>query len=272
MKCDAIRDLFPDFWAEALDENTKADFQSHLANCPSCRDENESLSTVWMKLGEFPEEGPSAALRPRFYAMLEGYQQGLDQAKLSRRWRDAAKDWLGKLSFRRPAFQLGFAAVLLMVGFLGGYVYKPTASNHRDELAQLREEVHDMRQMVTVSLLKQQSASERLKGVSWSNQVIHPDPELLSALLQTLNYDPNVDVRLASIDALYRFSSEPSVRKALIETLPRQDSPLVQIAVIDLLVQLQERQSIDVLKQLTRDQDLNKVVRERAQWGLQKLS
>ncbi len=272
MKCDAVRDLFPDFWAEALDENTKTDIQSHLANCPPCRDENESLSTVWMKLGEFPEEKPSAALRPRFYAMLEGYQQGLDQAKPSHRWRDAARSWLGKLPLRRPAFQLGLAAVLLMVGFLGGYVYKPTTSNHHDELAQLREEVHDMRQMVTVSLLKQQSASERLKGVSWSNQVIHPDPELLSALLQTLNYDPNVDVRLAAIDALYRFSSEPSVRKALIETLPRQDSPLVQIAVIDLLVQLQERQSIDVLKQLTRDQDLNKVVRERAQWGLQKLS
>jgi HEAT repeat protein/putative zinc finger protein len=272
MKCNEARELFPELWAGVLDEGTQSEIQSHLANCPACRDENESLSMVWTKLGELPEENPSAALRPRFYAMLEGYQQGLEQAKPSRRWRDVVGSWLGRLPFRQPAFQLGLAAILLVVGFLGGYLYKPAGSGNRDELAQLREEVHDMRQMVTVSLLKQQSASERLKGVSWSNQVMHPDPELLSALLQTLNYDPNVDVRLAAIDALYRFSSEPNVRKGLIETLPRQDSPLVQIAVIDLLVQLQERQSIDILKQLTRDQDINKVVRERAQWGIQKLS
>lgn len=272
MKCDEVRDLFPDLWAGALEEGTQSKIQAHLASCPACRDENESLSTVWTKLGEMPEEKPSAALRPRFYAMLEGYQRGLEQAKPSRGWRVAAGIWLGKLPYRQPAFQVGLAAVLLVVGFLGGYFFKPAGSGNRDEMAQLREEVHDMRQMVTVSLLKQQSASERLKGVSWSNQVMHPDPELLTALLQTLNYDPNVDVRLAAIDALYRFSSDPTVRKGLIETLPRQDSPLVQIAVIDLLVQLQERQSIDILKQLTRDQDINKVVRERAQWGLQKLS
>ena len=272
MKCDEVRELFPDLWAGVLEEDTRSKIQSHLTRCPACQDENESLSMVWMKLGELPEEKPSAAVRPRFYAMLEGYKQGLDQAKPSRRWREAAGSWLGKLPYRQPAFQFGVAAVLLVAGFLGGYFYKPAGSGNRDELAQLREEVHDMRQMVTVSLLKQQSASERLKGVSWSNQVMHPDPELLSALLQTLNYDPNVDVRLAAIDALYRFSSEPNVRKGLIESLPRQDSPLVQIAVIDLLVQLQERQSIDTLKQLTRDQDINKVVRDRAQWGLQKLS
>ncbi len=271
MKCNEARELFPDFWAGTLDETAQSKIRWHLASCAACRDENESLSTLWTKLGELPEQKPSAALRPRFYAMLEGYQQGLDQAKPSRHWREVMDRWLGSLMPRRPALQFGLAAVLLTVGVLGGYFLKPSVSN-RDELAQLREEVHDMRQMVTVSLLKQQSAVERLKGVSWSNQVVHPDQELLSALLQTLNYDPNVDVRLAAVDALYRFSSDPTVRKGLIETLSRQDSPLVQIAVIDLLVQLQERQSIDVLKRLTRDQELNQAVRQRAQWGLQKLS
>jgi len=271
MKCDEVKNQFPEYWSGELDEAAKFEVESHLAICAGCREENESLNAVWTKLGALPPEQPSPALRARFYAMLEGYQQGLAQAKPVRSWREVLGTWLSRLVPRRPVFQLATAALLLILGFTGGYFLKPSPESS-NEVAQLREEVHDMRQMVTVSLLKQQSASERLKGVSWSNQVMHPDPELLSALLQTMNYDPNVDVRLAAIDALNRFSTDPTVRKGLIESLPKQDSPLVQIAMIDLLVQLHERQSIDVLKQLTQDQELNRVVRERAQWGLQKLS
>ena len=91
MKCDEVRELFPDLWAGVLEEDTRSKIQSHLTRCPACQDENESLSMVWMKLGELPEEKPSDAVRPRFYAMLEGYKQGLDQAKPSRRWREMNK-------------------------------------------------------------------------------------------------------------------------------------------------------------------------------------
>jgi HEAT repeat protein len=108
--------------------------------------------------------------------------------------------------------------------------------------------------------------------MSWSNQVSRPDAEFLSTLMHTLNYDANVNVRLAAVDALSRFAGEPSVRDGLVKSLPKQDSPLVQISLIDLLVQLQERQSIDVLKRLTNDASQNQQVRQRAQWGLQKLS
>ena len=104
--------------------------------------------------------------------------------------------------------------------------------------------------MVTISLLQQQSASERLKGISWSSHVSDADPEFLSTLFRTLNYDQNVDVRLASVDALSRFAGIPGVSDGLIRALQRQESPLVQIALIDALVQLQARQSIDVLRHL----------------------
>jgi len=126
--------------------------------------------------------------------------------------------------------------------------------------------------MVTISLLKQQSASERLKGMSWSSQVSRPDPEFLSTLMHTLNHDANVDVRLAAVDALSRFAAHPAVKEGLVKSLPKQDSPLVQISLIDLLVQLHERQSINVLRQLINDAGQNEQVRQRAQWGLQKLS
>jgi HEAT repeat protein len=139
-------------------------------------------------------------------------------------------------------------------------------------VAKLREEVHNMYQLVTISLLQQQSASERLRGLSWSQRVSQPDPEVLSALLQVLNYDPNVNVRLAAVDALSQFSGQQNVRQGLIQGLTRQASPLVQIALIDLLVSLHERNSVDTLKHLVKDQRLNESVKQRAEWGLKQLS
>ena len=202
--------------------------------------------------------------------MLEGYRHGLGRSQPARQRSSLAERLVGVLRLR-PAFQLGLGMLLLICGFVAGYLMR-SARNGHEEIAGLRAEVHEMRQMVTISLLKQQSASERLKGVSWSNQVTRPDPEFLSTLIHTLDYDPNVDVRLAAVDALARFAGYQSVRQDLIKSLPRQDSPLVQISLIDLLVQLHEHQSIDVLKQLVNDDNQDPQVRDRAKWGLQRLS
>ena len=128
-----------------------------------------------------------------------------------------------------------------------------------------------MRQLVTLSLLQQQSASERLKGVNWSGQLEQPDTEVVSALLQTLIYDPNVNVRLATIDVLRRFDTLDTVRTGVIAALPHQTSPLVQIALIDFLVEARAAASVNALKQLSEDPALDDEVRARAKLGLGRL-
>ncbi len=271
MNCDRIQELFREEWAGTLSAGEKARLESHLSECASCREERESLNGMWQKLAAIPSEEAGSSVRARFYAMLEGYQQGIGRARDLPPQRTDVAEWFAAWFGRRAVLQFGLASLLLIAGFFAGYVLR-TNSNGHEELTSLREEVHEMRQMVTISLLKQQSASERLKGVSWSSQVSRPDPEFLATLIHTLNFDPSVDVRLASIDALSRFAGETNVREELVKSLSRQDSPLVQISLIDLLVQLHERQSIDVLKQLIDDASQNEQVRQRARWGLQKLS
>ena len=88
----------------------------------------------------------------------------------------------------------------------------------------------DLRQMVSLSLLQQQSASERLKGVAWAAQLESGDGSVVTALLDALSNDPNVNVRLASVDALKRFATQDAVRRGAVTALERQTSPLVQIA------------------------------------------
>src|SRR5205085_12402481 len=135
------------------------------------------------------------------------------------------------------------------------------------EVAQLRGELYNMRQLVTLSLLQQQSAGDRLQGVNWSYRVEQPDTAVLAALLTTVNHDPNVNVRLAAVDALRNFSDSAVARKGLMQALGKQSSPLVQIAILDQLVELRERSAAAPVKLLLSGENLNSEVKQRAEWA-----
>ena len=77
MRCEELNELLPDYWSGALNETAKSEMQAHLAVCTRCHEEFERLGTVWRRLGAIPEERPSAALRTRFEATVEAYEQGM---------------------------------------------------------------------------------------------------------------------------------------------------------------------------------------------------
>jgi hypothetical protein len=154
---------------------------------------------------------------------------------------------------------------------IGRQTTPPPPTTPDPQLTMLREELREMRQMVTLSLLQQQSASDRLKGVSFTNQIDQPNGQVTIALLDTLMHDPNVNVRLATIDALKPLSSRDIVRRGVIDALPRQTSPLVQIALIDFIVEKNGREAVDTLRRLSMDDMLDAAVRARAQQGLQQI-
>jgi HEAT repeat protein len=129
-----------------------------------------------------------------------------------------------------------------------------------------------MRQLVVISMLQQQSASERLQGVSYSRAQADPDPKVLNALLHTMRYDNSVDVRLAALDALSHYGSRQDVRKGLMDSLQEQQSPLVQVALIDVLVDMHDASAVDRLKRLQQDPKTDPSVRKRADWGIQQLT
>ena len=269
MNCDDVRDQLPDYWTGALDEAGKGAMQAHFASCPACRAEAETLGALWKKLGAIPEERPGRAMRARFEATLEAYVQGLRQAERGPSTREKLDKWLVGWWPREPVFQFGFAIAFLAIGLLAGYSL--TRDSAGGEVARLREEVTHTRQLVALSLLQEQSASERLRGVDWSNRIPQPDAQVLGALLRTVDYDQNVNVRLAALDALHSSASNDMVRKGLLQSLARQKSPLVQIALIDLLVDIRDRDAANSLKSLTGQADLNPDVRERADWALGQL-
>ncbi len=216
----------------------------------------EDLRAIWEKLDLLPEEtANSAAMKTRFNAMLDAYQGSMGRTM---RW------W-----HLRPAVQFAAGVLLLATGIALGHYFPQNRHQQSLELNELERQVGDLREMVALSLMQQQSATERLRGVSWSNQIEDPDSKVLSALLDTLMNDPNVNVRLASVDALRRFGEMQVVRRGALQALNGQESPLVQVALIDFMVELQEKESIGTLEKLAHDDHVDETVRMRAAVGIQ---
>ena len=129
-----------------------------------------------------------------------------------------------------------------------------------------------MRQTTALSLLQRPSSSERILGVSYSEQISAPGAPTIEALLRTLDTDPSVNVRLAAVDALYLFAKDPGVKDGLVASLGRQTNPVVQVALIDLLIEIRERKAIDALKSLIGDERIHPDVRKKAEAGLKSLT
>jgi len=267
MRCEEVRDQLTDYVIGQIDEPVHSAVAQHLAACEGCRNETEDLKKLWTTLGSIPATEPGPELRSRFHVMLEAYRQGMDNTPRRTWW----QGWQSRLISwwpRQPALQLGFALALLILGVVIGRQSQPVPTSPAvtpvTEVADLRAELIQMRQMVALSLMQQQSASDRLRGVNWSYQLQQPGMEILTALVDALMHDPNVNVRLATIDALRQFGDQPVVRQGVVEAMQRQESPMVQIALIDLAVDLKEKESVPVLRKLTEDQTVNETVRERA--------
>ena len=271
MQCEEVREQLADYVIDQLQEPARSQVAGHLLSCKNCQSEAEEIQGLWTTLGSIPSAEPGPETRARFQMMLQAYQHGLEQAPKKHRWQ-ALNAWLSSWWPSQPAVQIAVSLAVLILGVvIGRQLYFPMASPQTSpnaEVTELRGELGQMRQMVALSLMQQDSASDRLKGVNWSYQLQQPGREVLSALLETLMHDSNVNVRLATVDALRQFGDQPTVRRGVVEAIAHQESPMVQIALIDLAVDLREKESISTLRQLTQDQTVNETVRQRAQKGL----
>ena len=79
-----------------------------------------------------------------------------------------------------------------------------------------------------------------------------PDEQVLKALIYTLDYDRNVNVRIAAADAIGRFGNNANVRDALVKSLLKQQEPTLQISIIDILTKFNERRALPALRLLSR--------------------
>jgi len=264
MNCNDLRNLMTDYLAGQLSPESLREFESHRSECADCRAELEQMESVWVSLGDMPDREPGPGVRSRFYSMLEDEKRRVARAE-RKSWMKRIDEWLASWWPRRPAVQMAMVVAFLVVGLAAGSrLDTGTAATPNGEIAQLRGEVEQMQQMVSLSLLNETSTSERLRGVNWSTRVAEPSDALLASLTNTLESDPNENVRLAAVDALALFRDEPGVVDALTAALAQETSPMVQIALIDLMTVIQERRALEALRGFIETNNIDPSVKEHA--------
>jgi len=262
MTCEEIKPLLAESWAGALSPQDSHALEQHLSVCEQCRAESARLGELWRGLSLLPADEPGVAVRERFYESFSAYRDGV-------LYRDTSEH--GRRTNLRQTLLRIAAGLALVVGGAGlGYGLRSNQAS-AGEITQLRSEVGSMRQLVTLSLMQQQSASERLRGVSWAYRAEPSDTEVLDALVAAVNHDTNVNVRLAAVDALRTFGGNRAAREAVKQALSGETAPIVQVALIDLLVDLKETGATPQLRRVASDDAADMGVRQRAEWALERL-
>lgn len=193
---------------------------------------------------------PSLDLDDKFYAMLSDLKR-----------KRQGFSWSTFFSWPEFAPKLAFATVTLLIGLGAGYFL--STSKPTNEVKILSEQVSDLQEMMMLSLLEKSSATDRLKAVNLTQEMDEASNKVTRALIRTLNSDENINVRLAALEALKPYVGSSAIRQELIKSIGQQDSPLVQVALAELMAEIQEKSSVEELQKILKDDRTPKEVKER---------
>jgi len=209
------------------------------------------LRLLYENVTSIAEPSPSFALDNRFSHMLAEEKKRIQ----------VRSSWKAIFTMQGVMPKLAFAIVTLTIGFMTGYLMR--LPSQKTEISSLTQEVANLREMMMLSLLEKESASERLRAVSLTEEMNDASSAVTQALLHTLNSDANINVRLAALDALKPYTRVAHIREELVRSIGKQDSPLVQVALAELMESLHEKSSVKELQKILQNENTPRAVRSK---------
>jgi hypothetical protein len=307
MNCEKRKELLAGWMDNQLTDAERAEMDAHLAICVECRQELETNRRLWASMGEIVTPEPSDKMQVRFDAMLDTYRQEQTNRRPGiffylRQLFAVRPGFTWAYSVGVLVLGLGLGYVLSraaagasgsgsgvgagsevvagsgagtggtsVVGLVADSGAGTGAGTDKQQLQALSTQVREMREMILLALLENPSASERMRGVSYTSEIKGVNKNVVDALLSTLNNDPNSNVRLITLEALTHYAEDPVVREGLVQSILHQDSPLVQAALADVMLKLQEKKAVRPLKELLQQKGLNEMVRNKIEQTLTRL-
>lgn len=255
MNCNEIKIRMIDYIDDhnRLSNNEITTIENHLKSCVACKNEFNQLKEINSKLEQFNFIDETNELRESFLEKLENEKNKKKRKTIT-------------LKLNRTILNLAASVLLLVAGsFLGYFVAQ------KGKVTKLENEILSIKHSYTSSVLNMQTSSIRLKAISFVEEGMSLNTELIQVLGNILNNDENVNVRLAAANALFKNNHNNEVNALLIESLKTQSEPLVQIALIEFLVKNHEKQAVQNLKILIEQDGTNSIVKQHANNGLSTL-
>ncbi len=274
MNCKEIKIHLIDLIDGKLSDPLRKAVEEGLANCPDCQQEYEELKILFQTFQNQSTVPTPKELDDNFYAFLAQEKTGekLSNSLINLVNRDADNDRnFIRLSTPYKFWITSIAAsiALLITAFYAGR--QSAIRQSKEEIAILKQEITDTKNLVMLNMLKQTSASDRIKAISYIYEIEDIDKEAVEALINVMNYDKNINVRLEAVHALYYFGEKKEVRQALIKSLRLQTEPNLQIALIETLVRLREKEAINEIQKLMKNEQLPDIVKFKAAEGVGEL-
>ncbi|WP_031527958.1 HEAT repeat domain-containing protein [Dyadobacter crusticola] len=273
IRCEQTREHLADWLHNRLSKAGQIDINRHLAECLECQEEFAADKRLWESMGKMSVPEPSAAMRVNFYNMLDEFKDA-EQKAPGFSWQELLQR-IKVMVVPQWTIQLGFSLLLVALGAAIGYKVNQRnnqAAAYQQQIETLAAQVQDMKSTMMLSLIENPSATERLRAVSYTSDIANADERVIDALFTTLNNDDNVNVRLVTLEALTQYADNPLVRSGLVKSLSKQESPMVQAALADVMVKLQEKRSIKALKSLLQKEGLDNLVKNKIEQSIRDLS
>lgn len=273
MNCKDIQAKLIDYLDGRLDEASTTEIEEHLSACAACSREMEDVQELMTAMETTSLETPPAALRDSFNMMLQSELNMQTTTNIIEEFPTATQPPAtdaGIFRFSSPLWRVA-AAVILVAGGIGiGMTLrpKPAEPSAREEIADMRKELKEMKEEVLFNLINDESASQRIKAVSYVDGMASPDQPVIGALVNTLNHDKSVNVRLASLYSLARFADRQAVRDSLVNSLKVQTDPIIQVVLINLLGEKRETRAIAPIKEIMTNKKTMQEVKDAAQRSL----
>lgn len=273
MNCDYTKGKLTEWLNNNLEKGEQIAINRHLAECVSCQEEFAADKQIWDGMAKIRVPEPKEAMRTNFYSMLDEFKEA-EKAAAQFSFQSMMES-IREFVLPQWTLQVGFSLLLVGLGWVIGNRTsnsKMDATAYQQRIETLASQVQDMKSTMMLSLLENPSATERLRAVGYTSEITKADDRVLEALFATLNNDPNVNVRLVTLEALTQYAGDASVREGLVKSLALQDSPMVQVALADVMVKLQEKRSVKALKTLLQKEDLNDLVKVKIEQTIKDLS
>ncbi len=154
---------------------------------------------------------------------------------------------LSKRSFIHLAPILKIAAVLLLVFLSVSLVRMNTTYN------ELLTKMEAIQSTLAVTLIDHRSVHLKLKALKFAEELPEIKPELSRSLIDLLNNDENVNVRMAVVETMAGFSENEYIKTEFIRSLKKQESFLVRAILVENLINMNDPAIIEEMTKMIED-------------------
>ncbi|MBL4905406.1 MAG: HEAT repeat domain-containing protein [Flavobacteriaceae bacterium] len=257
MSCTEIEHILVDYIDGLLTSKETEVIKEHITTCSRCEKALYETTQLMQSFTEEPIVEPSAKLRASFEQMLQEEKQ--KQTKVITLQPIKKKSYITLL-------QVAASVAILFTGYLiGGY---QESSNSQKEITAFKNEQQQLKENMMLAMIDNTSPSTRIKAVNYTDEFTTAEPKILKALIERMQHDSNSNVRLSAAEALAKFTDSELVKTALIETLTTEKNPSIQIEIIQILVNIQEKRALDPMKKLLEQPELPDYVKTQLNIGI----